>query len=241
MAWGPHVLQSIPEDVFHWVGYCGVAFYLGAYALLQTGVLRGSGYPYAILNLLAATFVLVGLMVAFNLSSAIIQVSWIVISLIGLSRMFLLDRMARLNHEESAFIARIFPDFSRTVARRFLDHGIWLDAEPGITITRENEPVTHLTYIAQGSAGVFSASERIGKIIGGLVGELNVMQKGPASATVRTEERSRIFMISSEALVDLSENDVEFRRALESGMHLETRSKLVAANTALIQQKAAAE
>ena len=235
------MLQGIPEDVFHWVGYLGVAFYLGAYALLQTGVIRGNGYPYAILNLLAASFVLVGLMVAFNLSSAIIQVSWILISIVGLLRMFFLDRMARLNDEESAFIAKIFPDLPKTTARKFLDHGIWLDAEPGITITRENEPVTHLTYLADGTAGVFSASQRIGMVVGGLIGEMNVMQKGPASATVKTEEPSRIFMISSESLAELAMNDVEFRRAVELGMSRETRSKLVAANRKLTQQTAAAE
>lgn len=235
------MFEAIPEYVFHWVGYCGVAFYLGAYALLQTGVLRGSGYPYAILNLLAATFVLISLMVAFNLSSAIIQVSWIVISLVGLSRMFILNHMARLNEEESEFIARIFPDFSKTTARTFLNYGIWLDAEPGITITRENEPVTHLTYLAKGSAGVFSSSEHIGQIVGGLIGELNVMQKGPASATVITEEPSRIFMISSESIKEVAETNVEFRHALEKGMSRETRTKLIATNMRLTQQKAAAE
>lgn len=235
------MLYGIPEDVYHWIGYCGVALYLGAYALLQTGVIRGHGYPYVILNFLAASFVLVGLTVAFNLSSAIIQIFWIIISLVGLTRMLLLDRMARLNEEESALVARIFPDFSKTTARNFFDHGIWLDAEPGIRITQENEPVTHLTYLAKGSADVFSSFEKIGTVVGGLVGEMNVMQKGPASATVRTAEPSRLFMISSESLSELAKSDIEFRRALESGMHLDTRSKLVAANKALTRQKAAAE
>ncbi|WP_135506990.1 CBU_0592 family membrane protein [Roseovarius aestuariivivens] len=235
------MLHGIPEEFYHGVGYCGVALYLGAYALLQTGVIRGNGYPYVILNFLAASFVLVGLTVAFNLSSAIIQIFWIIISLIGLTRMLLLDRMARLNDEENDFVAKIFPEFSKTTARRFLDHGIWLDAEPGFRITQEHEPVTHLTYLAKGSADVFSSSKRIGKVVAGLVGELNVMKKGPASATVRTAEPSRIFMISSEALVAMAAADVEFRRALESGMSLDTRSKLVAANKALTLQKAAAE
>ncbi|MBY5987737.1 cyclic nucleotide-binding domain-containing protein [Roseovarius atlanticus] len=235
------MLNGIPEDVYHWIGYLGVALYLGAYALLQTGVIRGNGYAYVILNFLAASFVLVGLTVAFSLSAAIVPILWILISVVGLVRMLLLDRMARLNEEESAFVAKIFPEFSRTTARRFLDHGIWLDAEPGIRITQENEPVTHLTFLARGSADVFSSSERIGRVVSGLVGELNVMQKGPASATVRTAEPSRIFMISSEALAELAATDVEFRRGLESGMNLDTRSKLVAANKALTRQKAAAE
>ncbi len=235
------MIQALPDDLYHWVGYCGVALYLGSYALLQTGVLRGSGYAYATLNMLAAAFVLVGLTVAFNLSAAIIQVAWIVISIVGMTRMFLLDRTARLNDEESAFVSAIFPGFSRRTARRFLDYGIWLDAEPGIALTREGQPVTHLTYLAQGSAGVFSGSERIGKVIGGLVGELNVLEKGPASATVRTEERSRIFMVSSDALAELAAKDVEFRRALDHGMSTETRTKLIAANRQLIRQKTAAE
>ena len=57
-------------------GIFGVGFYLGSYASLQLGFLKGDGYAYAILNALAAGLVLLSLKEAFNLSSAVIQVSW---------------------------------------------------------------------------------------------------------------------------------------------------------------------
>ena len=67
-------------------GIAGVGFYLGSYTALQLGMLRGDGYAYAILNAAAAALVLLSLKEAFNLSSAVIQVSWIVISLVGITR-----------------------------------------------------------------------------------------------------------------------------------------------------------
>lgn len=45
----------------HWAGYLGVALYLSSYALLQSGVLRGVGYTYTLMNLSAALLVLVSL------------------------------------------------------------------------------------------------------------------------------------------------------------------------------------
>lgn len=59
-------------SLFDWAGFVGLAAYLGSYAALQLGFLNGQGYPYALLNTLAAACVLLSLIEAFNLSSALI-------------------------------------------------------------------------------------------------------------------------------------------------------------------------
>lgn len=70
------------------VGLIGVILYISSYAALQLGLLQGSGYTYTLMNLAAAILVLVSLMESFNLSSAIIQITWITISIFGLSRLW---------------------------------------------------------------------------------------------------------------------------------------------------------
>ncbi|WP_104016903.1 CBU_0592 family membrane protein [Roseovarius nitratireducens] len=66
------VTMFFTTSVYDWAGYAGVSVYLGAYICLQLGLIRGSGYRYALLNMIAAIFVLISLSAEFNLASAII-------------------------------------------------------------------------------------------------------------------------------------------------------------------------
>jgi hypothetical protein len=59
-------------DFYNAIGIAGVALYLGSYAALQVGLLRGQSYAYASINLAAASCVLISLTQNFNLSSALI-------------------------------------------------------------------------------------------------------------------------------------------------------------------------
>ena len=88
-------------EILEIAGLTGVAFYLGSYAALQIGLIRGNGYLYPILNGVAASLVLAGLMKDFNLSSAIIQGSWIVISIIGITRLFYIRNSIRFTADEN--------------------------------------------------------------------------------------------------------------------------------------------
>ena len=66
------------------IGIAGFLTYLAAFGALQMRLIDGNGMLYAIMNILAASFVLVSMIEAFNLASALISVSWIIIGLIGL-------------------------------------------------------------------------------------------------------------------------------------------------------------
>ena len=71
-------------SVYEWVGLCGFAAYLGGFAALQFGWLSGDGVTYTLANIIAAALVLTSLIESFNLASAMIQISWIVIGIFGL-------------------------------------------------------------------------------------------------------------------------------------------------------------
>lgn len=70
---------------FEIVGVSGFILYVLNYTLLTFRVLDANQAAYFVINLLASSFVLIGLTASFNLASAMIQVFWIVISLIAIT------------------------------------------------------------------------------------------------------------------------------------------------------------
>ena len=70
------------------IGLLGVAGLLSAYLLLQSGRLRAEAPSYSLLNALGSGGILFSLIYDFNLSAALIEGLWLVISLYGLIRGF---------------------------------------------------------------------------------------------------------------------------------------------------------
>jgi len=79
---------ALSEQTLELIGVAGFVFYMLSYALLQLGKISGQCYTYTLLNMLAASLVLVSLLNQFNLASALIQISWIVISVVGIYRLW---------------------------------------------------------------------------------------------------------------------------------------------------------
>lgn len=213
------------------VGILGVLVYIGAYLALQLGLVGGQTYIYAALNLTAASAVLFSLSDAFNLSSAMIQLSWIAISLIGIFRLAHGSVFARFTDEEEALVALLLPGLPRHLARRFLDRGAWLDVGPGTELTVEGTPVAALSYFAAGSATARSGGVAVGRCRpGSLAGEFGCISGAPAMATVTVETPSRLFRIDAPRIRRLARRSVELRNAFDSGFAAEARRKLAAAN-----------
>ena len=68
------------------IGLLGFLAYMSAFGLVQIGRMDGNGVVYTLCNVLAASLVAVSLVAEFNLSSALIQGSWILIGLFGLAK-----------------------------------------------------------------------------------------------------------------------------------------------------------
>ena len=76
------------------IGVVGFLVYMFSFGWVQFGWLDGNGSLYSMCNVLAASLVAVSLIAEFNLSSALIQGSWILFGLIGLSKRHFLKRQA---------------------------------------------------------------------------------------------------------------------------------------------------
>lgn len=223
-------------DLYQLAGFAGVAFYLSSYALLQMGAVRGNGYPYAVMNMLGAGLVLVSLFASWNLFSAIIQISWITLSVVGIARVWLLTQGLRFNTEEQAFLDTHFPTLRRLDARRLLNAGHWADCAPGETLTSQDAPVTQLSYLQSGGVDIDIGGQTIAQVgPGGFIGEMGCMTSAPATATVRINTPTRIFALSSDALRRLVKRNPDLGPHLEFAFSGNTRAKLMATN-ALLQQ-----
>lgn len=67
------------------IGLAGFVLYIYAFSAVQFGWLNGNSAIYSLVNVAAATCVAISLFADFNLASALIQGSWIVIGLTGLA------------------------------------------------------------------------------------------------------------------------------------------------------------
>ncbi len=73
--------SSIPSEALDAIGVAGFALYVLNYTLLTLHRVTSQSKTYFVLNLAAASLVLIGLTQSFNLASALIQTFWIAISI----------------------------------------------------------------------------------------------------------------------------------------------------------------
>jgi len=68
------------------VGNLGVFCLLLAYLLLQLEKIRSDQLRYNLLNMMGSFLILISLLFDFNLSSAIVETVWFLISLLGIAK-----------------------------------------------------------------------------------------------------------------------------------------------------------
>ena len=76
------------------VGNVGVLLIVGSYFLVQIRRMSAVDPPYIVLNGLGALLILYSLWFDFNLSAFLIEVIWLLISLLGLAR-YIIERARR--------------------------------------------------------------------------------------------------------------------------------------------------
>ena len=74
-------------DVFDIIGNLGVGLILLAYALITYNKVKNDTYTYLGMNGVGATFVLISLLVEFNLSAFVLELAWVLISLVGIVKL----------------------------------------------------------------------------------------------------------------------------------------------------------
>jgi hypothetical protein len=228
------------DGIYQVVGVLGAGCYILGYSGLQLRFWQGTSLIYILINLVAAGLVLISLANNFNLASAIIQITWIVISIFGIGRTTYLNSYALFTDDEAALLKAKFGAINKISARNFLNAGHWIDAEVGTVIAHEREPIGALFYLSEGSALVEDAGVHVGTCLeGSFIGELTCLDGGAASAAVTIVSPSRLFRIGTPALQDLCEKDSDLNLILKSAISDDTRIKLLAANQRLAASGAA--
>lgn len=74
---------------YDFVGNIGVVLILATYLLVQLRKMSATGIRYIVANGLGAALILYSLFFDFNLSALIIEIVWLLISLVGLGRIYL--------------------------------------------------------------------------------------------------------------------------------------------------------
>lgn len=142
-------------------------------------------------------------------------------------------RKVRFDRYEQRLRRGPFAKMNRRTARHLLDQGIWIDADPGDVLTREGEPVSHLHWLAQGSAEVVVEDTATGHCgPHSFIGEATVFSGEPATGTVRLIETARLWSIEAETLRAYADAHPDVRQILDHGFTLSLAEKLDAMNRA---------
>lgn len=172
------------DMIFELAGFIGVVLYVGAYAALQLGLMRGATYVYALVNLAAAAFVLISMTNAINLYSAMIQAIWIFLSIAGIARLLIIEYIVRFTAEERAFLDSKLPALDKENARALMRAAVWSDGAPDEPLILEDKPTPHLIYLATGGAIAPRRGATVGQIPGGaLIGEVTSRQPFPSNGS----------------------------------------------------------
>lgn len=220
------------------LGILGVVIYISSYFCLQAGIIRGQGYLYPSLITFAATCVLLSLTGHFNLSSSIIQVTYISISVFGMVRFYILTHRIRFNDEEQACLKVLAPKLAKIKARQLLDLGIWTAMTPGSVLTEEGKPLSRLYFLHNGAAEVRVAGTTVATLdSGSLIGEMSRVTGAVGSATVTLTELSQIFSIDVGKLNTFLNRNPAVWYELESSFANQITDKLIRANIALSEKR----
>lgn len=213
------------------IGLLGVAVYLVSYLVLQLGLVSGQSMVYAAANIVAAGSVLFSLSYQFNLSSALIQTMWILISLIGISRLYLLHKTTSFSADEKAFLSSKFPGLPIDQARKLLRSGAWMNGVKGQKLATQGEKHDRLIYLLSGQTDIDIDGHRLGKTgPDSFLGELTVMDDQPATASATLTGPARYFVISGEKLRLMANRSGEFNSALSASFAGDIREKLHSRN-----------
>ena len=180
---------------------------------------------------MVAIAAVIGLTHALTMSGAMLLAFWWGVLLFGslalLAKRLLENAKVRFTPEEEEMLKGPLASLPRSGARHFLDQGFWLSGREGDTLTREEEAVTHLYYLASGEARVISHGRQVGACrAGDLIGELSVLTGDRASATVVLAGPARFWCAPANVLKPYIEAHDGVRRALEEGFTRSIKSKL---------------
>ncbi|MDF1727685.1 MAG: cyclic nucleotide-binding domain-containing protein [Sulfitobacter sp.] len=203
-----------------------------AYVLLVASMLMRS---ITALRLLVIASALVAMVYAALWLGDPVSLFWegmlVIVNVFQIVRQWLANRRARFSPEEERLVSERLGSLSRQEARHLLNLGLWLDGVPGTVLTTEGEPVQHLVYLATGMVQIEAGGQTVGACVpGNFVGEMSVLESGPASATATVSKPSRYWLIPADKLRRLHRKRPTIAAALELGIARDLKTKILNAN-----------
>lgn len=222
-----YMLDLLGAETITAIGYVGAIFYVGTYLILQLGLIKGDGYLYPFLNLIASGSVLISLSQHFNPFSAFIETSWVTISLMGLARHWYVTQHLNLSDEEQRAANVLTPGLKKDRVKRLLKLGRFIDAPPETRIAEEGRPLKDLSLLISGHCRIERAGQTVALLRdGALIGELTYATGEPATASVVVAEPSRLFQVDCAALRQFLLKNDDIASALEGSVSGDLRRKL---------------
>lgn len=155
----------------------------------------------------------------------------IIVNVVQIFIIWYTNRRAQFNEDERRLIAERLNTLSPREARKLLDMGLWLEAEPDTDLTEQGQPVRHLVYLLSGEAEILVDGRVVGKCEpGNFVGEMSLVDGGPASATAKVTKDAYCWMIPTDKLRKLRADRSPLMAALEVGIAHDLKRKIVASN-----------
>lgn len=168
-------------------------------------------------------------------TGSIITIGWMSLvlacCLFVATRDYFIDRAVRFTPEEQAMFETFLAGVPPHSARHFLDSGMWLNGTVGDELTREGQPAPRIVWLASGEALVMSDGRQVATCrAGDLIGEVSILSREPATATVVLAGPARFWCMSAEDLHAHLEANPEVGLPLERGFARAVRTKLHASN-----------
>jgi len=136
--------------------------------------------------------------------------------------------LSRIDADAQGLMVGPFFGMARVPFCRLMRTGHWRDLPDGTELTREGEPVLDLMVIGSGTAEVLVGGHRVAELhAGSFIGEMSLLTRGNASATVRTAGPCRLFTVPKVKLNDLLAKDKELDAALHGVLSRDLVQKLL--------------
>jgi hypothetical protein len=81
-------MNNMDYELYDLIGNLGVILIVGSYFLIQIGKMSATGLAYTLGNIVGAACILYSLYYEFNMSAFLVELFWLLISLVGLARIY---------------------------------------------------------------------------------------------------------------------------------------------------------
>jgi hypothetical protein len=144
-----------------------------------------------------------------------------------LAHMYLAERAVHLSDEETELYDTIFREMTRLEFLKLLRAGRWVSGLPGTVLATQGQPLSDVTLISSGEAGVEVDGHHVAELRDGhWVGEMSFVTNQPASATVTLAKPTRYLTWPKDSLTALFRRNPTLKLVVTHVMSAELSRKL---------------